>query len=65
MTEYAALAAARWSGRGDKEAADQAAVDAMRLMLGNIRMAGAGSALIFPDNSVVHSRAELLALQRC
>src|SRR4051794_28657627 len=40
VTEYAALAAARWSGRGDKEAADQAAVDAMRLMLGNIRMDG-------------------------
>ena len=40
VTEYAALAAARWSGRGDKEAADQAAVDAMRLMLNNIRMDG-------------------------
>jgi fructose-1,6-bisphosphatase II len=40
VTEYAALAAARWSGRGDKEAADQAAVDAMRLMLGQISMDG-------------------------
>ncbi|MBA3300649.1 MAG: class II fructose-bisphosphatase [Thermoleophilaceae bacterium] len=40
VTEYAALAAARWSGRGDKEAADQAAVDAMRLMLGSIQMDG-------------------------
>jgi len=40
VTEYAALAAARWSGRGDKEAADQAAVDAMRLMLQNVQMDG-------------------------
>ena len=40
VTEYAALAAARWSGRGDKEAADQAAVDAMRLMLQQVRMDG-------------------------
>ena len=30
VTEAAALAAARWVGRGDKEWADQAAVDAMR-----------------------------------
>lgn len=30
VTEAAALAASRWVGRGDKEAADQAAVDAMR-----------------------------------
>ena len=33
VTEAAALAAARWMGRGNKEAGDQAAVDAMRLML--------------------------------
>jgi fructose-1,6-bisphosphatase II len=39
-TEYAALAAARWIGRGEKEAADQAAVDAMRLMLDSVRMDG-------------------------
>jgi fructose-1,6-bisphosphatase II len=39
-TEYAALAAARWIGRGEKEAADQAAVDAMRLMLDQVRMDG-------------------------
>ena len=32
-TEAAALAAARWVGRGDKNAADQAAVDAMRLLV--------------------------------
>ncbi len=31
ITEAAALASARWFGRGDKEAGDQAAVDAMRL----------------------------------
>ena len=40
VTEAAALAAARWMGRGDKEAADQAAVDAMRLMLGTVQMDG-------------------------
>jgi fructose-1,6-bisphosphatase II len=40
VTEYAALAAARRIGMGDKEAADQAAVDAMRLMLESIRMDG-------------------------
>ena len=40
VTEAAALSAARWMGRGDKEAADQAAVDAMRLMLGTVPMDG-------------------------
>jgi fructose-1,6-bisphosphatase II len=40
VTEAAALAAARWVGRGDKEAADQAAVDAMRLMLHTVPMDG-------------------------
>ena len=40
VTEAAALAAARWMGRGDKEAADQAAVDAMRMMLGTVSMDG-------------------------
>ena len=40
VTEAAALGAARWVGRGDKEAADQAAVDAMRLMLDTVSMAG-------------------------
>ena len=35
VTEAAALAAARWVGFGEKIAADQAAVDAMRYMLGN------------------------------
>jgi fructose-1,6-bisphosphatase II len=40
VTEAAALAAARWVGRGDKEAADQAAVDAMRLMMGTVPMDG-------------------------
>jgi fructose-1,6-bisphosphatase II len=39
-TEAAALAAAHWMGRGDKEAADQAAVDAMRLMMDTVSMAG-------------------------
>jgi fructose-1,6-bisphosphatase II len=40
VTEAAAMTAARWMGRGDKEAADQAAVDAMRLVLGSIAMDG-------------------------
>ncbi len=40
VTEYAALAAARWVGLGDKEAADGAAVDAMRLVLETVRMDG-------------------------
>ncbi len=40
VTEAAALAAARWTGRGDKEAADQAAVDAMRLLLDTVPMDG-------------------------
>ncbi|HRI57884.1 MAG TPA: class II fructose-bisphosphatase [Anaerolineae bacterium] len=40
VTEAAALAAARWMGRGDKNAADQAAVDAMRLILNTIEMQG-------------------------
>ncbi len=40
VTEAAALAAARWMGRGDKEAADQAAVDAMRFMMDTVPMDG-------------------------
>ena len=40
VTEAAALAAARWVGRGDKEGADQAAVDAMRLLLETVPMDG-------------------------
>jgi len=40
VTEAAALAAARLVGRGDKEAADQAAVDAMRHVLDGVSMDG-------------------------
>jgi len=40
VTEYAALAAARLVGMGDKETADQAAVDAMRQMLESVQMDG-------------------------
>ena len=40
VTEAAALAASRWMGRGDKEGADGAAVDAMRLVLGTVPMDG-------------------------
>ncbi len=40
VTEAAAMAAARWMGRGDKEGADGAAVDAMRVVLGGVPMNG-------------------------
>jgi fructose-1,6-bisphosphatase II len=40
VTEAAALAAARMVGRGDKEAADQSAVDAMRAVLDSVSMDG-------------------------
>jgi fructose-1,6-bisphosphatase II len=39
-TEVAAMAAARWMGRGAKESADQAAVTALRVALGSIQMDG-------------------------
>lgn len=40
VTESGALAASRWMGRGDKEGADGAAVEAMRLMLSSVSMDG-------------------------
>jgi fructose-1,6-bisphosphatase II len=40
VTETAAQAAARWVGKGDKNAADQAAVDAMRAMIQTVDMRG-------------------------
>jgi fructose-1,6-bisphosphatase II len=40
VTESAAMAAGRWIGRGDKNAADQAAVDGMRVMLDTVSMSG-------------------------
>ncbi|HEV8179394.1 MAG TPA: class II fructose-bisphosphatase [Gaiellaceae bacterium] len=40
VTEAAAMAAARWIGRGDKEEADQAAVDAMRFVLDSVSIRG-------------------------
>ena len=40
VTESAALAAAGWVGRGDKKAADGAAVDAMRNVLDTVSMDG-------------------------
>lgn len=40
VTEAAALAAGRWMGRGNKEAGDHAAVEAMRLILGTVEMDG-------------------------
>ena len=39
-TEYAAIAASRWTGRGQKESADGAAVDAMRKILESVPMDG-------------------------
>ena len=40
VTESAAIAASRWMGRGDKNAADAAAVDAMRFTLETVAMDG-------------------------
>ncbi len=40
VTEAAALAAARWMGRGSKDGADEAAVTAMRTMLATVAMNG-------------------------
>jgi fructose-1,6-bisphosphatase II len=40
LTEAAALAAGRWVGRGDKNAADGAAVDAMRALISTVAMNG-------------------------
>lgn len=40
VTEAAALASAKWMGRGDKNAADQAAVDAMRRMFDTLSIDG-------------------------
>jgi fructose-1,6-bisphosphatase II len=40
VTEAAAVAASRWIGRGDKNAADGAAVDAMRQMIATVSMDG-------------------------
>jgi fructose-1,6-bisphosphatase II len=40
VTETAAIAASRWIGRGEKNLADQAAVDAMRRMIGTVAMSG-------------------------
>ncbi|HEX5877140.1 MAG TPA: fructose-bisphosphatase class II, partial [Actinomycetota bacterium] len=39
-TEAAAISAARYVGRGDKNQVDQAAVDAMRPVLGSVGMRG-------------------------
>lgn len=40
VTESAAMAASRWVGRGDKNGADKAAVDAMRTVLSTVPMTG-------------------------
>lgn len=40
VTEAAAISAARYMGKGDKEAGDQAAVDAMRAVLDTVEMDG-------------------------
>jgi fructose-1,6-bisphosphatase II len=40
VTEAAAMSAGRWVGRGDKNGGDQAAVDAMRKLIGGVSMSG-------------------------
>src|SRR5246127_4269654 len=40
VTEAAAMAAARWVGRGDKNGADGAAVNAMRTLINSVSMRG-------------------------
>jgi fructose-1,6-bisphosphatase II len=40
VTEAAAMAASRWMGRGDKNGADGAAVEAMRVVINTVNMAG-------------------------
>ena len=40
VTEAAAMASARWVGRGDKNGADGAAVNAMRMLIGSVSMNG-------------------------
>ncbi|REF35606.1 class II fructose-bisphosphatase [Thermasporomyces composti] len=40
VTEAAAMAAGRWVGRGDKNGADQAAVNAMRTLIASVSMRG-------------------------
>jgi fructose-1,6-bisphosphatase II len=40
VTEAAAMAAGRWVGRGDKNGADGAAVNAMRMLIGTVSMNG-------------------------
>ena len=40
VTEAAALAASNWMGKGDEKAADQAAVDAMRVALNGLEIEG-------------------------
>jgi fructose-1,6-bisphosphatase II len=40
VTEAAAMAASRWMGRGDKNGADGAAVEAMRVMMSSVPMDG-------------------------
>src|SRR5580700_6481512 len=40
VTEAASMAAARWVGRGDKNGADGAAVNAMRMLINSVSMQG-------------------------
>ncbi len=68
-TEAAALMAGRWMGRGDKEAADGAAVDAMRQVLDTIDMQGLvvigegqkdGAPMLYPGEKVGTGRGPLV-----
>ena len=67
VTEAAALAAARWVGRGDKIAADDAAVTAMRVMLDSVPIDGIvvigegemdEAPMLYIDERVSSSRSE-------
>ena len=64
VTEAAALGAGRWIGRGDKEAADQAAVDGMRAILDTVSMAGV---VVIGEGPLVMNfeRDELAHVERC
>jgi len=56
--EAAALAAARWMGHGDNDAADHAAVEAMRQALDDVRVSGT---VVIAKASGIEPRCSLLA----
>ena len=52
VTETAALAAAPWIGRGDKDSADGAAVKAMRSLINNVDMANVIPGGVLNNNKI-------------